>query len=151
MINSLLDIKNIRSEGIDSILKADSIVRNRIPNIINYLGPSWSCLGWGRHRRVLKRGNVVIKIPMNLDGVAANLMERKIFLERRYDGIFAPCRMIGDGCLMMRAVDDIYSKEHLHPDWVNNLVDGAQVGIDRNGRVMVYDYSEEFDRYCLVS
>jgi hypothetical protein len=144
MISSLQEIDDIRNKGYKAIANENARISNNSYTIGGSIGSNWSYLGQGRHRRVYKRGNVVLKIPLNLAGLEANIMEREIFLNRRNEDIFAPCRMLRNGCLMMRALDDIFIRLDLHPSWARALIDGPQIGLDKNGKVMIYDYAEEY-------
>jgi hypothetical protein len=49
---------------------------------------------------------------------------------------------------MMRAVtpmDESFDEDlyEMIPDWANQLNDGPQVGMDKNGKILIYDYAEE--------
>lgn len=111
----------------------------------------WVYVGAGKDRRVWKKGNVVLKLAFTDSGVIANNNERKIYREsigKKQDIKYAPCRMVCEGVLMMRAVRELdYLNDAndllLIPKWAFDLVDGQQVGIDRNGTIMVYDYADE--------
>lgn len=104
------------------------------------LEKGWKYIGSGSSRRVLKRGNVVLKIPSNEIGVRGNKKEFSLYKENK-NNRYAPCRLINH-CLMMRAVEDLYHRKDL-PSWAFELNDGPQVGVDKSGKILVYDYAEE--------
>jgi len=106
----------------------------------------WTFLSSGKNRRVWRRGNVVLKIAYVEDGLLANKRER--FLYINYRDYFAPCRLVNDNILMMRALtpmDESFDEDlyEMIPEWANQLNDGPQVGIDKNGKILAYDYAEE--------
>ena len=105
----------------------------------------WIYIGSGKNRRVLKRKNFVLKIAYTDSGIIANKNEHIYYRNNRIN--FAACRLICDNILMMRAVsilDDLdFCQYKLIPSWAFNLNDGPQVGIDRNGMIVAYDYAEE--------
>ena len=106
----------------------------------------WVFLSSGKNRRVWKRGNVVLKIAYVEDGLQANKKER--FLYINYRDYFAPCRLIYDNILMMRALipmDESFDEDlyEMIPEWANQLNDGPQIGMDKNGKILIYDYAEE--------
>ena len=106
----------------------------------------WEFLSAGKNRRVWRRGNVVLKIAYVESGLLANKKERFLYLN--YRGYFAPCRLIKDNVLMMRALipmDESFDEDlyEMIPEWANQLNDGPQVGMDKNGKILVYDYAEE--------
>lgn len=115
------------------------------------ISKGWTYVSSGRHRRVIKRGNVVIKIPYQPDGKEANQDEYQLYRKYRNSpdprtGVYyAPCRMLLNGCLMMRAINTKLNNKAYRklPLWAFELSDGPQVGFDKNGRVLAYDYSEE--------
>lgn len=101
----------------------------------------WKYLGSGCQRRVLQRGNVVIKIPYTKLGLESNKKEYHIYkssIERNY----APCRLLSNNCLLMRFVNPLSMEDPNLPSWAFELNDGPQVGEDKNGRIMAYDYAE---------
>ena len=118
----------------------------RFENILTSKG--WIYLGAGKDRRVWKRGNVVIKIAFAESGITANRYERKIYRQsigKKQEVKYAHCRLVSQYVLMMRAVKELdYIKdEALIPKWAYQLNDGPQVGMDRYGVVMVFDYADE--------
>lgn len=141
-------ISKIKEQGSKAICRENARINNFSFEIAEQLtSNNWKYIGSGRHRKVYKKGDVVLKIPVNLDGVEANVMERKLYLSRRKEGIFAPCRLLSNGCLMMVALSntlDCCDYDKNYPSWVQELNDGPQIGIDRNGRLLAYDYAEEY-------
>lgn len=105
---------------------------------------NWKYVDSGRCRRVWKRNNVVLKIAYNEDGIISNKQEYYLY---KHDnrGIYAPCRLIKENLLMMRAVevieDPYYYREDL-PGWALDLIDGPQIGL-LNGKYVAYDYGDE--------
>lgn len=103
----------------------------------------FSYKSFGSFRNVYGRGNVVIKIPRNPDGLLDNIAEAKAWRKYRKNptdiGLYlAPCRLLHNNCLMMVRVNlgMYYSKK---PEW-SHLIDCNQVG-ERNGQVVAYDYA----------
>ena len=106
--------------------------------------------GRGSFRAVYHRGNSVIKVPSNSDGIVDNFIEAKAY--KHYGnkptslGIYlAPCRLLPNYCLIMgfaRAIKDCEM-----PGWAD-AVEGMQVG-RYNGRVVAYDYALDLEeRYA---
>jgi hypothetical protein len=116
----------------------------QIESIISSKG--WVYVSSGKERRVWKRGNVVLKIAYTESGLLANKRERFLYRHNRNRN-YAPCRLVQDNILVMRAVsvlDDLNPVQYkLIPDWAHHLNDGPQVGIDRRGNILIYDYAEE--------
>jgi len=121
----------------------------RALKIENHLSSNgWIYLGAGKDRRVWKRGNVVLKIAYVESGILANKCEHQIYRQSLgKETKYAPCRLISENILMMRSVRELNNlsleDELLIPNWAYELNDGSQVGIDRNGKIMAYDYAEE--------
>lgn len=96
----------------------------------------------GGFRRVYRRGSIVIKVPINGDGVVDNIVEALSWKKygnkptNRYIYL-TPCRLLPNLCLMMKKIDYLNSE----PAWRKNLTD-PQVGSYR-GRDVVYDYAFE--------
>lgn len=91
-------------------------------------------LGEGRHRRVYRHGNYVIKIPLSYEGLASNDKEAKTY-QCTTDGWlfgirYARCRLYSNGFLIMEYVESTNCK--FLPDWVN-YIDCQQVGYNRKG------------------
>lgn len=99
-------------------------------------------LGEGRHRSVYRRGNYVIKIPMNSDGLGSNEREHRTYRSSSDGWLFgiryARCRIHISGLLIMEYVEPIRYNKSL-PKWVN-VVDSQQVGYNRRGQLVCYDY-----------
>lgn len=103
-------------------------------------------LGQGRNREAFltKRGKYIIKVPLNEAGWSDNLIEvtdyeRNRFLGREY---MARCRMVvlsGVPCLIMERVDPVTSLKGL-PEWTD-FVDCRQVGYNRKGKLVAYDWA----------
>jgi len=163
MSKTISSIEKIKAKGQKAINNEDAkfynlsfkIAKNLIPR---YIGKekrceAWEYVGQGRHRKVYKRGGVVLKIPMNLGGAEANIKERQLYISRRKEGIFAPCRLLKNGCLMMVALTNTCSCDDYnenHPLWIKNLLDGPQIGTDRNGKTLVYDYADEYSPFRIT-
>jgi hypothetical protein len=120
----------------------------------NLVSNGWKFCGEGRHRRVIRRGNVIIKIPHKLSGMKANKQEASLYKghfnqPNKETGVYyAPCRLLSNGCLMMRHVnvlDDLDPcQKHIMPKWAINMEDGPQVGYSKSHKLMAFDYSDEF-------
>ena len=99
-------------------------------------------VGCGSFRNTYKRGNIVVKVPRHWDGFDDNIGEAYAWRKYRNnpkeeDGIvFAPCRLLPNGCLMMVLVDVEPDYQSL-PQWASHL-DGSQAGYYK-GRVVAYD------------
>lgn len=101
----------------------------------------FTCLGSGSFRTTYGRGKIVIKVPRHWDGFDDNIGEayawRKYRNQPSKEGIvFAPCRLLPNGCLMMVLVDVEPDYQAL-PRWAS-MLDGAQAGYYK-GRVVAYD------------
>jgi hypothetical protein len=113
----------------------------------------WKFVGAGRTRIAVRRGNHVIKIPLNIDGIDDNLREAYIFAHRSSTAWswarFARCKMVkGTHLLMMvyarcvvqgRTDDQGTVLAQSLPGWASN-VDCRQVGFTRQGELVAYDY-----------
>lgn len=115
----------------------------------------WKYLGTGGTREcyLLPSGNV-LKIPRCLAGADGNHKEALLWKKRHapeeidgwYDGwSFARCRIIpGTDLLVMEYVEPYQSRGLLSydlPKWCTR-VDCAQVGFNRAGQLVAYDYAE---------
>ncbi len=111
---------------------------------IELIRNGWEYIGCGRHRRVIRRNNAVIKIPYRYNGIEANIAEHHYYREYRRKNCnrnyYAPCRLLKNKCLLMWYV---HPMETLAPDWAKDLLDGPQVGRRNNGRIFTYDYADE--------
>jgi hypothetical protein len=97
-------------------------------------------LGSGRHRAVYRHGNYVIKIPLSDYGISDNYYEATIYKEYGYDKGYIPyarCRLLGT-ILIMEYLEPVKSFDNL-PEWTM-AVDCTQVGYNRHGKLLAYDY-----------
>ena len=100
----------------------------------------WKYIGSGSFRTVYQRRNTVIKVPHNDEGFEDNVTEAYAYRKYRNEPgkhgiIYAPCRLLPSGCLMMPFVKrEAYP--HL-PTWAQGL-DGGQAG-HYKGRIVGYD------------
>jgi hypothetical protein len=117
----------------------------------------WQYLGEGRHRSVWRHGNYVIKLPLGQDGIHANYQEAYTWNKYGYDGgciKYARCRLLGDILVMQFAnccvagITDENGYVHLNTitdllkvEWPL-LVDLWQVGYNRFGQLVAYDYGD---------
>lgn len=104
-------------------------------------GLAWSA---GSRRIAFRLPRCVAKLPLSMDGVFANSLERRAFRQTLRGEAYCPvaaCRVRtnADGIpiLLMRTVDPVTSSLGL-PDWTLS-VDCGQVGLDRRGRLVAYD------------
>lgn len=143
-MRNTIDIEKLKDYEMDPF-------RHYYPQLLSWeydlISKGWKYIGAGRHRRVIGKGNVVIKIPFQPGGKDANQDEYTLYSKNGNNpdpktGVrYAPCRLLDNGCLMMRRIEHISYKEC--PLWAKDMLDGAQVGIDKNGTIMAYDYSCE--------
>jgi hypothetical protein len=100
-------------------------------------------LGEGRHRRVFKRGNFVIKVPINDFGLASNFREAKTYQctsEGWLFGIrYAACRLDKNENFLIMEYVNVKKYDNSLPSWVG-YVDCQQVGYNRRGHLVAYDY-----------
>jgi hypothetical protein len=105
-------------------------------------------LNQGSFRQVYERGSVVIKIPVNRNGMIDNRAEARAYQKYKNNptskGVYLmPCRLLPNGCLMMRKFEE---GPYQRPDW-SHLVDGHQLGRYK-GRIVAYDYALDLvDRF----
>jgi hypothetical protein len=102
----------------------------------------------GSFRRVYHRKGVVIKLPINELGERHNIFEAFAYWKFRKTptkrgALFAPCRLLNNGCLMMVYVNPYRGTADL-PEWAN-LIDGRQVSRYR-GRWVAYDFAIDIGR-----
>jgi hypothetical protein len=107
-------------------------------------------LGEGSFREVYRRKNVVVKIPHNDSGFDDNIVEAFAYLRYRKGAdsnlfVFAPCRLLPNGCLLMVYVEPLFYPNK--PLWAN-YIDGGQVGT-YNGRIVAYDSANELSELRL--
>ena len=105
-------------------------------------------IGEGRNRLVYRSpsGRTVLKVPKSDAGVSDNNIERIRYRENRLQGgwlpkgVYAPCRFLpGTDALVMEWVDVAAARKDL-PSWVG-YVDCQQVGINRAGKLLAFDYA----------
>src|SRR5574337_559098 len=106
-------------------------------------------IGSGSFRRAFTRGNIVIKVPLNEDGIIDNVVESKAWKTWRngpatvHKFYLAPCRLLPNHALMMVKVDeecvDLEKWYRSLPDWINKI-DNLQVGFYKE-RFVAYDYA----------
>lgn len=102
-------------------------------------------LGEGRNRAVylLPSGKNVIKIPLNDDGINDNLTEEYRYrFQRKTWYPLARCRLLnGSHNLIMEYVEfpNSYCELREIHSWID-FVDCWQVGYNRAGKVVAYDY-----------
>ncbi len=99
-------------------------------------------LGEGSNRRVYKHGDFVIKYPINDKGFGDNVHEAYIYkksLTYKYYIQYAKCRLVCKHfcILIMEYVIQIPYKDQ--PEWAQ-AVDCGQVGINKRGKIVAYDY-----------
>lgn len=92
-----------------------------------------------------KNKNTVIKVPKDYGGIDANKMEAAAYKHYRNSPtdreiILAACRLLKNGCLIMRYADYIYCDYPNYPHWASRI-DGAQVGVTRHNKIVAYDYA----------
>ena len=100
-------------------------------------------LNSGSFRDVYSRKGIVVKVPSSPEGLRHNIFEAYIYRKFRNTpttrgALFAPCRLLGNGCLMMVTVE-FYPEGERKPDW-SNWIDHEQVGFYK-GRWVAYDFS----------
>jgi hypothetical protein len=123
------------------------------------VNPAWEELGYGRHRVVYKlpSGNV-IKFPKGPYGEVANRWEALVWKCRNnlealpqfiqdclIEGTqFARCRLIpGTKVLIMEGV--VHTGYRSDYPWTRKI-DLYQVGKNKAGKIVAYDYAEFYDR-----
>lgn len=99
-------------------------------------------LNSGSFRDAYARKGVVVKVPSNTEGLRHNIFEAYIYRKFRKTptskgALFAPCRLLGNGCLMMVTVE-FYPEGKPKPEW-SDWIDHEQVGF-YNGRWVAYDF-----------
>lgn len=105
----------------------------------------------GRHRDTYKgrTGRWVIKVPHWSSGEIANQEEYELYKGtiQSHTGTpregMAKCRLFtykGIKCLIMECVNEHLDRALEFPSWYNT-VDSGQVGVNRHGKVVAFDYS----------
>ena len=100
----------------------------------------WIYIGKGRNRIVWRRCNIVVKVPLNNDGLHDNWNERKMWSKyhTHTEIKYASCRLYANYFLLMEYVNAFVPTSDL-PMWAN-YVDCRQVGYNRRGMIVAYDY-----------
>lgn len=108
----------------------------------------YSVLGTGRNRKVYDMGNgLVVKVPLNAPGMEDNLAESEIYKSTRDDPEgylirYAECNHFNYKdipLVIMEKVEPIKGYHPELPDWTD-YVDCAQVGYNKEGKLVAYDY-----------
>lgn len=104
----------------------------------------------------------VIKFPKDWGGAFCNIMEYLIYKHYKHTGRLAKCDLIfhkGIPFLIMERLTDIYGTEENFlnmpeteleeitrslPYWARKLLDGPQVGYNEHGKLLCYDYSNNY-------
>ena len=91
---------------------------------------------------LLPGGKNVIKVPLNEQGLHNNYLEdfRYRFQKSKWYSL-ARCRLLKNGCLVMEYIEVIDKPYDLKLYWVD-MVDCGQVGYNRLGEVVAYDYGD---------
>ena len=101
----------------------------------------------GAYRIVFDRGDTVVKLPLNADGISDNSREflhSKGQVEEYYEGVpLAPCHLEytekGMPFLVMEKVDMVDMDEADYPEWAHKI-DAFQLGRSRvTGKLVAYD------------
>lgn len=104
----------------------------------------------GRNRLVFFSKFVVIKIPLNEDGITDNEYESSVMGGKAFTKIWVKpeyntypntkfLELDGLWCVMMKKVKPTYESYDELPNWVG-FIDCGQVGYDRSGKLVAYDY-----------
>lgn len=106
------------------------------------IGFEW--VGGGDFRSVYGRRGVVVKIPSDTLGLRHNIIEAYAYHKFRRSAtpcgvVFAPCKLLPNGCLMMVLVRWPDYGHQKMPTWAN-YIDHDQVSM-YNGRWVAYDAS----------
>lgn len=134
-----LDLDN---ELQDESWKGPSLEDEYAPFIEYLKANGFTYLNQGSFRQVWERGNIVIKVPTFADGLIDNRVEHQAYHTywngpTRKGFYLAPCRLLPNGCLMMKKLTWDWSFSR--PAWAS-LIDGKQVG-PYKGRVVAYDFA----------
>lgn len=107
--------------------------------------------GMGSYRHAYRRGNVVVKVPRSDSGFVDNIVEAYAYHYYRKEPddngfVYAPCRLLPNGCLMMVVVDfsseEFVCEEVVGLPYWTNWIDGCQVG-RYNGRIVAFDSAND--------
>jgi hypothetical protein len=101
--------------------------------------------GSGAFRSAYRRGKVVVKVPLNGDGICDNRTEAAAWHKYKSRPTskgyrLAPCRMLNNGCLMMVVVDRDVTYGVLHKEDWTYKIEGGQVGLYR-GQIVAFDFA----------
>jgi len=99
-------------------------------------------IGTDRNRIVYRRGYFVIKIPLNESGLHDNWHEEMLFKQYGKTRGYIPlarCRLVKNSILVMEYIEHTGRSFDGCPGWAD-YVDCGQVGTDRNGSLVAYDY-----------
>jgi hypothetical protein len=120
----------------------------------NFISRGYKYIGNGRHRAAFltTNGRFVVKIPINEAGEHANHAEYRHWRNRNKD-ILAKCRLFfmeGIPCIIMEKVEkmDYFEKKELlktGEEWILKVdqdYQGFQVGRNRKGKVVAWDYTD---------
>lgn len=120
----------------------------------------WKMLGTGMYRNtyISPSGKYVYKVPHNPDGIGCNEREHALFRikeKKGYAGLerhqYARCRLAPSGILVMELVKPYFMSDKANgspttdqppPDWAE-MIDTGQVGLNREGNWVAYDYGNE--------
>lgn len=133
----------------DCLNNFDSRRFHRIQKDIIEAGFTYLHQGAGRAVYLSRSGQFVYKVPLNAWGLEANLREHQIYRHPERDrpiehSRVARCRLAPSGVLVMELVRIGTRKEraeHL-PMWATEI-DSEQVGWNRAGHPVAYDYGGE--------
>ncbi len=97
-------------------------------------------VGTGRNRIVYRRRNIVIKFPLNDYGIYDNNYEYRFYKKHKKSGFipYANCKIWKNNVLIMEYIKHVGWKDG-QPDWCN-FVDCGQVGMDKNNKLVAYDF-----------
>lgn len=105
----------------------------------------------GAFRVVLSKSNkYVIKVPINEEGISCNLIEELMYKGYNQEENLAQCEIFyfkGIPILKMEYVMhwvDAGIPESKLPKWANKI-DHQQVGLNRSGKLVCYDYGNNWD------
>lgn len=118
----------------DSVYPAFAALRDALAGKLEYLGSGYSRVAYATK-------NHVIKIPRTSNGVDCNRREYEAH-KRDKRGRLARCRLWKGGVLVMEKVSCVADKSAYLPSWARAF-DGIQVGVNRKGRIVAYDYAED--------
>lgn len=116
----------------------DNVIHSAIQKHLENTG--WEYIGCGSFRTAFRRKNAVIKVPHNQEGFEDNLAEAYAYRKYRsnpglYGIVFAPCRLLPSGCLLMPYIARANYMQL--PNWAQRI-DGAQAGKYKD-RFVAYD------------